>query len=223
MEGMNVTAVITGGSIDLEYLQGQRLEEASFLICADHGLEAADALGLTPDLLVGDFDSVDTCVLERYLSQAQTEVVRFNPEKDATDTELALKFAVQRGSDEIRIYGGFGTRLDHTLANIALLKQLADQDIPAVLCDPLNQIRMICKNLIICKDKAFGMYVSLLPYGGAARGVTLRGFRYPLEHAIMEPGSSLGISNEIIDEEAVIEIEKGYLLVMESRDGNDGK
>lgn len=219
---MSFTAIITGGSIDLEYLREQNLSAASYLICADRGLMAADVLGLVPDLMVGDFDSVDPAVFDRYTARPDIETVRFHPEKDDTDTELALSLAAERGQGELRIYGGFGTRMDHTMANIGLLKQMADRGIPAVFCDPYNQIRMICDTYAIKRDQAFGDYVSILPYGGAAMGVTLKGFKYPLEHAVMEIGNSLGVSNEIVEDQAVVMVEKGYLLVIESRDFRGG-
>lgn len=212
--------IFTGGSIDIDFLRQQDFSgKENVVICADHGLKAAHDLSLLPQFVVGDFDSAGKELLAEYEGRKDVTFVRFPPEKDDTDTELALHMAMDMEPEEILIFGGFGTRLDHTLANIGLLKQPLERGIKAVLCDPYNKIRMVSGEYRIQKTEAFGDYVSILPFGKDAKGVTLAGFQYPLKDALMPQGCSLGVSNEIVEEEAVITVKEGILLVIESRDG----
>lgn len=202
----------------MEFLRQQKIQKEDYVICADHGLEAAHKTGLIPDLLVGDFDSVDKEVFSIYEAREDVEIVRFRPEKDDTDTELALHMAMERKPEEILVFGAFGTRLDHTLANIGLLRQTLEKGIRTILWDTHNKIYMVDRECHIRKNEAFGDFITLLPFGGNAEGVTLKGFKYLLHDAVMYSGSSLGVSNELTEEEGVIQVKHGRLLVMESRD-----
>ena len=214
---MSRAIILSGGEIDIGFLKKQAFGREDRIICADRGLFAADRLSLVPDLIVGDFDSGDPAVMAKY-KETGVKILSFPPEKDDTDTELALHMAMEKAPEEIWIYGGSGTRLDHTLANIGLLKQPMERGIRAYLCDERNRICMMRGSYSIKKTEQFGTYISLLPFGGDAKGVTLRGFQYPLENAVIAAGSSLGVSNELISEEGIIEVKEGILLVMESRD-----
>ncbi len=215
---MKRSIVFTGGSIDPEFVRQQEISAGDRIICADHGLEAVHQLGLMPDILLGDFDSVNPEVLAFYERRKEVHIMRYRPEKDDTDTELALHIAMEQKPDEILVFGAFGTRLDHTLANIGLLSQALERGIRTYLCDSHNKICMIKERYCILRERAFGDYITLLPFGGNAGGVTLRGFRYPLTDAVLYAGSSLGVSNELTGEQGVIEVKTGRLLVMESRD-----
>jgi thiamine pyrophosphokinase len=215
---MKRVIIFTGGSTDINFLKKQEFLKEDFIICADHGLETAHDLSLVPNLLVGDFDSVNQKVLAQYKGREGIGIVRFRPEKDDTDTELALHMALDTEPEEILIYGGFGTRLDHTIANIGLLRQPFMRGIKAVMCDAFNRLCMVQGSYRIRRDEAFGEFVSILPYFGDAKGVTLKGFKYLLKDAVMKAGSSLGVSNEIVAEEGVIEVREGIVLVVESRD-----
>lgn len=215
---MNKLLIVTGGSIDasfaMEYLAKH---EFDYIIAADSGLNTLDKLQMIPDVILGDFDSVDVSVLECYRNQ-DIEIHTFDPVKDSTDTEIAMRLAIKKQPKEVHILGATGTRIDHMLANVSLLGLFAEYGIEAYLVDAQNRIRMIRENMVIRKAEQYGEYLSLVPYCGEVTGVTLRGFKYPLNHVVMEGFSSLGISNEIVDEVAEIELEAGYLLVIESKD-----
>lgn len=214
---MKRAIIFTGGNIDIKFLMQQDFSN-DYLICADHGLEIADRLGLTPNLLVGDFDSVDPVIFSHYEKKEGIKIIRFQPEKDNTDTDLAMRFAIEYKPEEILLFGAFGTRLDHTLANIGLLTQAIEKGIKAVLWDTYNRISMIRDICYLRKKEAFGKFISLLPFGGDAENVTLKGFKYPLQNGTLVSGSSLGISNELVEEEGMIQVGKGKLLMIESRD-----
>ena len=125
---------------------------------------------------------------------------------------------MERNSSEFHILGGTGTRLDHVLGNIQLLMQPLAKDIPCFLIDSHNRIRLLKERAVLRKSQQFGKYVSLLPLTTEVTGVTLTGLKYPLEDAAFTSDNTLGVSNEIVEDEAVIDLKNGILIMIESRD-----
>ena len=211
--------VISGGTIQassmLKYIEEQKFD---FIIAADSGMEFLYQHGKKPDMIVGDFDSADPVVLEAYRKMDGIEWKVFRPEKDDTDTELAVQTAAKSGAEEIHILGGTGSRLDHMLANVYLLGLLREQNINAYLVDEHNRVQVIEQNTVIKKATQYGKYVSLLPFMGAVEGITLKGMKYPLKDYTLNHCHSIGISNEIVEEQASIELRTGRLIVIESKD-----
>lgn len=219
MEIFMKCVIISGGHIDDMFaLEWLRKNKYNLLIAADSGMDFLYRNHLTPDIIAGDFDSVDDASLFAFSENHAVEMLRLNPIKDDTDTEFVIREAIRRGAMEITILGATGTRLDHVLANIYLLGIGLEKGIAIELVDAYNRIRMIDKTLEINRAEQFGQFVSVLPIRGDARGVTLKGMKYPLWDAVVPSFSSLGVSNEIIDEKAEISVEQGVLLVVESRD-----
>lgn len=188
------------------------------IIAGDKGLEALYQLKIIPNHVVGDFDSVSPEILEFYKKQSQIIFHTFNAEKDNTDTDIALKLAIQLKSSKITILGALGKRMDHAIANIHILKDALEANIPCQIIDEYNRIYLINKEMTLEKDKVYGKYVSLIPLTSTVEGLTLTGFKYPLNHYTLPIGTSLGISNEIITDTAHIEMKNGILIVIESRD-----
>ena len=204
-------AVVAGGICDLSIYKD--ILRDAYLIGADRGaLYLADA-GYQADIAVGDFDSVSESEMEKIIKNAG-EIDRLNSEKDETDLEHAIRRALAL-SGSIHIFGATGTRLDQTLSAINLLKLCHDAHREAYIYDKNNRIRLIEGQATIKKDKY--RYVSLIPYGDIMVNVSLKGFKYSGDHITLERRSSLGISNEIVDDEATIEC-RGYLFVFESED-----
>ncbi|HHV11934.1 MAG TPA: thiamine diphosphokinase [Clostridiales bacterium] len=218
MEKENKVLIITGGRAEEEFLS-LLLERERFhvVIAADSGLSVADRLKLKLDDIVGDFDSVPEEILDRYGGK-EIPTHRFPREKDKTDTHIALELALMQKPTSITIVGGTGSRLDHVLANIHLLLLPMQLGIPAAMVDANNKIYLKNKSFTIERAGQFGDYVSLMPFTERVKGLTLKGFKYPLDHIILEAGSSLGISNEISGELGEVEFLEGILLVMETRD-----
>ena len=211
--------IVSGGSLNKEFVTkvvGQGRYDR--ILAADSGMNALYAAAVTPDIIIGDFDSADKKILAFFQQNKEIDFCTLNPEKDDTDTEFAIRESIRRGADSITIIGGTGTRLDHVLGNISLLGIGFEEHIPIELLDEHNRIRMIQKPLTLERETQYGKYVSLIPYGGDVHGVKLRGFKYPLSDYTMGGFNSLGISNEIVDEKAVIELTRGSLLVIESHD-----
>ena len=211
--------IVSGGHIEdafaFEWLEKN---EYDCLIAADAGMNFLYRNKITPDIIAGDFDSVDEKSLKAFSGDERIEILRLNPIKDDTDTEYVIREAICRGATEITLLGATGTRLDHVLANVNLLGIGLQENVKMQIVDAHNRIRMIEDSLEFSKENQFGKYVSILAVKGDARGVTLDGFKYPLRDANLRAFSSLGISNEIIESKANILVKEGYLLVIESRD-----
>ena len=202
--------VILGGSVDPSFVK-EVLDDAGkpFIIAADKGLEVLYKLSVMPDIILGDFDSVDNSILEEYKSEILT---RFSPVKDFTDGEAAVESSVV-------ILGATGSRLDHVLANISLLKKAVDAGVRAVIVDRNNKIRIFNNFDSIKVFKNNGKkYLSLMPLGDKVTGLTLSGFKYGATDADLYQGSSLAISNEITSDYGMISFKDGYLIVMETDD-----
>jgi thiamine pyrophosphokinase len=188
------------------------------VIAADSGMEVLYRHHLTPDIIVGDFDSVSPEALSFFRDSDSIEFEELNPVKDDTDTEYALRDAISRGVHSVTILGGTGSRVDHVLGNICLLGAGLASDVEVEIVDPHNRIRMIDSSITIRKKEQYGTAVSLIPFSDEVTGVTLTGFKYNLSEYTMKGFNTLGISNEIADEEATVSLKSGYLLVVESRD-----
>lgn len=176
------------------------------LIAADGGYEYLRAMGLRPDVLLGDFDSLQHI-------PAGVETVRFPCEKDDTDTGLAVAEGLARGYGVFRIYGGSGDRPDHFFANLQVLCGLSRQGMEGVLVCPSFDVRAVTDGEINLPAAAKGTVFSVFAFGGAAEGVTIRGGKYPLEGVTVDCTGSLGVSNEFLDREVSVSVERGTLII----------
>jgi thiamine pyrophosphokinase len=202
--------IVSGGTVDDE-LVCQEIKNGGYemVIAADSGMEVLYRHHLTPDIIVGDFDSVSKEALSFFKDVDRIEFEALNPIKDDTDTEYALRDA---------ILGATGSRIDHMLGNICLLGMGLVNDVKVCILDTHNRIRMIDSPITIQKKEQYGTAVSLIPYSDEVTGVTLTGFKYNLSEYTMKGFNTLGISNEIVEDEATIDLKSGYLLVIESKD-----
>ena len=213
------TLIITGGSICDDFgIEIYRSEKWDTVISADSGLNFCYRTGIVPDLILGDFDSASAEIYKYYKERFTDRIKKFPVRKDGTDTELAVLAAIEEGSKEITILGATGTRLDHILANIQVMKGALESGVNCVITDPHNRVRLIDKDLTIEKEKQFGDYISLIPFTKEVRGLTLKGFSYCLDNYTLRSGNSLGVSNYITDDRAQITLKEGILIVIESRD-----
>lgn len=213
-----MTAVlICGGTLSAAYLKeiAERYPDAVFY-AVDGGLTVADEAKLLPKFLVGDFDTAKESLVARY--EAHCITLRHKPEKDATDTELALEDAMERGAESIILLGATGSRMDHTMANIHMLYKALQQGKKACILNETNRITMHDGPFTVKKEALFGKYVSFLPFFGEVTGVTLKGVKYPLSGKTLTAGNSLGISNEGVEDTIEVSFTSGYLLMIEARD-----
>lgn len=172
--------------------------------------------GVTPQLAIGDFDSASRAELAHIQSSVSDTRV-YTPEKDFTDTELAVQAAIERHPKEMVILGGWGTRMDHTLATLSLLEHGLRHEVPMSCRNETNHIQLISTGRTIVKKRGGFPYISLLPYT-ATISVSLRGLKYPLRHATIRRGQTVGISNEFVSDHATVTMHAGKALLISSRD-----
>jgi len=210
---MKVVVVASG---ELDASDAAWLEDADLVIAADGGANSLDRLGMRPDLLVGDLDSVDASLVD-LLEAGRTRVERHPIDKEASDTELAVAAAFDAGASAVVVLGAMGgARIDHEIANLLLLADasLAGRDIRVVRGG--TQVRPLHAGERIHLSGSVGDLVTLLSVGGTADGVTTEGLRWLLAEATLEMGRSRGLSNEIIAAPASVRIGNGTLLVVET-------
>lgn len=208
--GDAVVVLTGGGPIDRAHLP--ELAPGTRVIAADSGVDQAHALGLTVDLVIGDLDSASPEGLARAEAAGAT-VERHPAAKDATDLELALRAALSSSPRRIEVLGGSGGRLDHLLANALLLAApaLAAVEVTARMGDA--RVTVVRRRAEITGP--LGDLVSLCALHGPARGVTVSGLLFPLDGETLFPGSTRGVSNELVRERATVSLEHGVLLAIQ--------
>ncbi len=215
------TCIIAGGMLEkefaLRFIQEQKFD---ITLAADRGLEFCSEENIRPTYILGDFDSLREGVLDRYREEKSVPIREFNPIKDNTDMDLALQQAIILGSSEIYILGGTGGRLDHFFSTVQNLKKAWLKHIPAYLVDSRNLITLPCeKEFTIGREKQHGTYVSFMPLEERVTGLTLEGFKYPLDqYTLTNTSGGLGVSNEIIEAQGHVKYEDGILLMIQSKD-----
>lgn len=181
--------------------------KADFVIACDAGYVHAQRAEIVPDVLIGDFDS--------YKGELPggPEIIRTKPEKDDTDTMMALKLAIKRGYRRIMLVGALGGRVDHMLANISLIAFAATKGADLQIVDGHHQIFAV-RNGKRRVPKSSWRNLSVFAFDTECTGVTLRGVKYPLEGATLTNTFALGVSNEFTEDVAEISVESGILIVV---------
>lgn len=190
------------------------LHADDFILCADGGTRHAFDLGLTPHVIIGDLDSI-TKEERRKMKEVNAQVIQFPQDKNETDLELALEYAVERHYREMVIVGALGARLDQTLGNIALLAGPRHSEFDIRLDDGIEQA-FFCRDESEIEGKP-GDIVSLIPWDGEVTGVRTLGLKWPLTDETLFPHETRGISNEMLNEVARVHIRSGLLLVVHRR------
>jgi len=209
--------IIANGDLETPEFYRRLLRADDYIICADGGLRHAKTLGLTPDLLIGDLDSVDRQLLPK-AADLKPAVICYPAAKEHSDLELAVEHAVQLRPKEILIIGALGgSRVDHNLFNLMLLKLPLTAQIPARIVDQNQELLMILDRLEI--EGQSGDYLSLFPLTAAAEGVTTAGLKYPLNNETLQFASSRGLSNEMLGASVSVSIARGILLVIKTKKG----
>ena len=240
------TIIVSGGNIHSDFALDFLKKNEACLIAADKGLEFFLEHQLLPDAVIGDFDSLSEdgkkfleIQEERSMDseipyggmtewklqkgfgneKKEIKVIRLRPEKDDSDTQSAMNYAIRTGAKKIVIFGVTGNRVDHLMANFGLLILAQKQDTEVALADRYNYMKLIPSGTILKKAEQFGKYVSFFPLGGDVTGLTLEGFKYPLDkYHLTTADSGLTVSNEISEEYAKVTYESGTLLMIMSRD-----
>ena len=198
---------------DLETIRSL-IRPDDLIIAADGGTRHVLALGLTPAAIIGDLDSLPEAD-QRRVESAGARLVRYSQDKDETDLELAIGYALRSAPEAVLLIGAMGGRLDQTLGNLSLLSgsSLAALDIRAD--DGVEEV-FFCRSQVEIHGQS-GDIISLLPWGGAVEGVRTEGLKWPLRNETLYPHKTRGISNQLLGEPAKVEIASGLLLVVHRR------
>ena len=211
MKSLDRCVIVSGG--DFSPVSG--LLQEDFVIACDRGYQGCEQMGLKPDLLISDFDSYDGPVAQ------DIRLDRHIPEKDDTDTMLAVRYAVEHGFRSIIVCCALGGRLDHLIANLQAMLFAQTHGVSAVLqCEDTEIFTL--RNSSLKLPRRDGWSLSVFALDGPCRGVCIRGAKYPLENAELIPSLPLGVSNQWIAEEAVISVLEGTLMIVLS-ELTDGK
>lgn len=207
--------IFIGGEVNKSAIEADIPDDA-IVIAADSGYDNAKKLGFAErcDFVVGDFDSTKE---KSFCSRAK--IIRVPAEKDETDTQLAINIALENGADELYIIGGLSGRLDHTLSNLYLIESLTNCGISACVCDGKNRVRYLKERSSILVPKSNYKYFGLILAGKEAKGVSIEGAKYTLKNAkLTRNDPSFAISNEVIENFAMVTTKKGGLFVIESKE-----
>ena len=208
-------AIISGGNPPSEKLLNKYIKTVDFIIAADKGIECLDKYNIIPDLLLGDFDSVQKEILDRVKTKVK-EVIEFPPEKDYTDTEIAIIEAIKRGGRKIYLFGATGTRMDHTLGNIGLLLTTKKKGASLEIIDDNNRLYLGESSMIL--HGKLGENISFHALSDKVTNVTIKGGKYGLDEYNMSLLDPRAICNEFIDKPIEISYDEGELLILHSVD-----
>ncbi len=211
--------IISGGDLDEEFtLSILNAAETNYVIGVDKGMEFLYKHNIMPSYIVGDFDSVDAKVADYYRKETNVPVREYNPVKDASDTEIAVRLATTLGCEQLFILGATGGRIDHLWANVQTLYIPFRAGIDARIMDRQNCIRLIEDKIVLKKNEAYGPYFSLFPLAQDIFGLNIIGAKYPLHNHTMTPYDSLCVSNQFEEDEVSISFLSGIVILMETRD-----
>lgn len=215
---MNIN-ILAGGPEDLFPDLREYNMENSIWVGVDRGVFHLLKMNIRPIIAFGDFDSVSSEELQ-FIENEVKELKRFRPEKDETDMELALQWALDQNPATIRIFGATGGRLDHLFANVHLLLNPFNAKNPAdiYLIDRYNQVFLRGPGTYRIEKMKAKKYISFVPLTLDVTGLTLKGFKFPLENRYISLGSTLCISNELISDYGTFSFSEGILIVIRSRD-----
>lgn len=225
--------IISGGYLNLPFAKEYcKTLSADKVFVVDKGLQYADTLQILPDVILGDFDTVDKSLLFRYeerilAGELKACIERYPAKKDASDTELALMKAIEMEADEVTILAGTGSRLDHVLMNMELLLMAERAAVNCYIVDETNRIQMLSDEarteVIIQRKKQHGKYLSVIPLSPVVKGLTMSGVAYPLKDKEILLGNTLTVSNRITEPAAIISLKQGSIWVIESKDKGNKK
>ncbi len=189
---------------------------SDFIICADGGFDNAKEIGILPDVLIGDLDSIKEIKIGRsIIDNSNIKLIKYPREKDSSDLELSIEYAVEQGFKDIIVFAAMGSRIDHSLSNIHLLVRYSLDGYKVKIIDDNNIISLIYPNMEIEKDD---YKYSLIPIGLDGIVVSLKGFKYELENKLIPFGTTLGVSNIVIENKAEIKLHSGTGVLIQSID-----
>lgn len=214
---MKARAIVITSYIEYPVDIGSLLRRGDRIVCLDGGYDEAVKQGIRPDILLGDMDSleadIESMTADPNSLTTDLKILRYPPEKDYTDLELAFIELDPAETPEVLVIGAMGGRLDMTAVNIQLLERYSSRFEKIEMIDGRNRCFVLRGGSEVRLPKT-DSYLSLIPLTDTCEGVSLTGAKYPLEKATLHRGASLGVSNEFADDEVMLSLEQGSLLVV---------
>lgn len=208
--------IIFGGGTIVNYTSMKSyICQNDYIICADSGVKHAEQMGIIPDIMLGDFDSIEPELFESYKKKG-IKIIDYPPEKDKTDAHIALEYALDLSPEEIILLGYIGSRMDHTIANIHTLQNPLARQVDAYIINENNKIFLVNGSKVIKND--FGRYISFIPLTSEAKISVDKGVKYPIHNIVMRQQESLGVSNELTHESCTLQMHQGTIIVIQSKD-----
>ena len=207
--------IVTGGNKPSKELLNSYIKSGDLIIGADKGSEYLYDYEIMPNIILGDFDSISEEKLKK-IEEKQVEIIKFPLEKDYTDTEIAIMEAMKRGADTIYLFGGLGTRADHSLGNIGLLLTTKNKGARLLIVDDHNKIYLADKNMSL--NGSQGEIISFHALSDVVKGFEIRGAKYNLNSYDMHLLDPRAVCNEFIDTPINIKYESGELLIIHAID-----
>lgn len=204
----NRCVIIGGGDCSAEILK-EYITPDDYVICADSGFDYALSAGITPDLLIGDFDSISH-------TPDNINKITLPVEKDVTDCEAAYCEGLQRGYVSFILFGGTGGRFEHTFANISVMARASKENNEFILIDEKHRFSAITNGTAKIKN-GIDKQVSVFAFGDKAYGVSENGFHYLLNNYTLDPFIPIGISNDVTGEFGEISVQNGTLIIIETQ------
>lgn len=208
---MSVCYIFSGGVMCYNDLIAFDIPKPDYVICADAGYVYAEKFGYTADCLIGDFDTLNPPEEKSY-----KEILKYNSEKDDTDTMLAVKNALNKNATEIYIFGALGGRFDHTFANVQALNYISQNSSQGIIITENEYMTILNPGKYTFKKKN-DFYFSVFSIADESTGVCLRGVKYTLENGTLSSNFPLGVSNIITDDFAEISFKNGKILIVMSK------
>jgi thiamine pyrophosphokinase len=212
---MNAVILGNGSYTDYEFYKNYLATyPADIIICADGGIKTALKLGILPNVLLGDFDSVTKAEIAGF--KDKIKIIPFEKRKDYTDVHLCMKYAIENNHRQITLFGVLGTRADHSLVNVYLLKYALDNQANAKIVNEFNEIFLL--NNFIRLNGVKNKTISVLPYTDKIEGICLKGMSYPLVNATMTKENPYGVSNYAVEDTVEINISGGTAIIVITQD-----
>jgi len=211
---MRFVVLANGDMKELDFYK-KIIKKGDYIITADGAIHYAFQMGIKPDLAIGDFDSTNENLM-KVLEEKKIKVLKYPKEKDFTDTELAINYAVEKEASEIILMGAIGSRIDHSFSNIALMAKIAEKGIKCRIINENNDCYFVTDNISF--EKINKRFISIIPISNEVEIEKTHGLYYPLENDILHFGTPRGVSNFSIEDNVSISLKRGVAMVILAQD-----
>lgn len=207
--------IVSGGKAPSKELLKEYIKDDDYIVAVDKGCNILKEIEVTPNIILGDFDSIDKEVLN-YYKDKNVKIEKFNAEKDYTDTDLGYIKALEVNPSEIILFGATGSRIDHMLGNIGILLKGLRENIKVTIVDDNNKMYAVNKSSLVKKEE--GRVISFHSLSDVVKNLTIKNGKYPLNNYNMTLLEPRAICNEFLDDDIYIEFDSGIILILYTKD-----